>query len=410
MCLENYLNLRALSFIKIAAQGFLMRFVLLISLLLFSPLAFAVDPLFGPEHTFTNNEVFSSYPSDQNLITTQTARKYLDQMIEEVKNRLTADYKEGGWSITFKEEIWSGTQRRPIYTVTLPNGYYLKIFSDPGVIESTAMPVTRRNYEQNHVENVQRYLFDAAAKVGLIPWDFAGAGHIHMGAKGAFGKNTFLYRQFDVDFRNHPGLAMGALNHDRYNAIALAELPESNRTTYRNVIAEFDAGHMINVGPSDLARMIQSRAYKTTDHDPIWNESNKFWKYRPGKYHELHLRNMYKPNEKERTIELRAVRPQQSAYSYLKLQILLERRLKYLSKIKHPIPYLNKTPPSTPHEVMQEFYEYVTSAGLDFEQYKEFLMPEWHQQGFVENFKPNRKFKPAHKLVNTPCLTLKGLL
>ncbi len=374
--------------------------LVLLSLSFFTNLS-AWPPMFGPEHTFTNQEVFDSYPIDKMRLVTPTSERYLKLMSAELARTLEQDQirdqvkMEGSYKWGFFPRV----------KVTFKDGYHFTLITDPGVIEVIAKPATLKEYEKHHEARIQKYVFDVAARVGLTPWEFAGAGHIHIDSKSAFGKDGFLYRQFDVDFRNHPILAAGGLNNDPTNSIALTELSGRVREAYRQVIAMYDAGQIVNT-PAEVAKMIDYLVYSIHEGDPVWNAENPKARYRKHRYHDLNLQNMYRWNKKRRTIEIRCIRPQLTAHSYVKLQRLFQKRIEYLKTVKKPIPFLNRSVPVDPHQAIQQFYEYILPTGLEFKDYIEFIVPDL--QAAAKTFKPNKVFERPKDIAVTPCLKLRS--
>ncbi len=325
----------------------------------------AWPPTYGPEFALTNTTIAKNKKKE----------KYLKKLRQSLNDQLKT--MEGEPPFKIKKDNWGAD-----FSIKFKDGFVISYTTDPGVIEIITSPNTRQEFKDVHAARVQQYVFDLGASHGLVPWDFLGGGHIHLGRDSTFGKDGFLLRQFVADFRNHPALAMGALNHDTNNSIAFAELEEEVRLKFAKKISKLDGKPRENLTPLKFAEIMMDISYS--------------------RYRALNFNNM--ENEaKTATLEVRCIRPQKSAAAYLKLITLFEKRIEYLKTIKEPIPFTNPPPVTNPHEAMQQFYEYVVSSGLKWEDYKEFVMPSWHQNGLVESFVPKKDFVRLHERITTAC-------
>lgn len=228
--------------------------------------------------------------------------------------------------------------------------FRINISTDPGTIEVTTTPGTLAEFEAR-APRIQRDLFDAMAEVGVTPQEFRGGGHIHIGPQ-AFENNIQLFRNFLVDYYNHNGLAEGGLNFDPKNSKSMAlESPRTKRKL-RKLIEKIDNGNIKSF----------KRAYRKTSRILTG-------------YKALRLNSSFM------TVEIRAIRPQQSMEDFLKQIRLFSGRMEYLSSLDGPIPLQEWNPTRTSLEAINHMHSYVTESGLEWKDYRHMVLPSWQNPG-----------------------------
>ena len=258
--------------------------------LIFTVLGAAADPrpiLFGPEwNYFVRGMSLGKQGSNHSLID-----RYRQMLLIKIKQRC----KSKGCNV----DLNSGK-------VAFQDGFWLQVETDIGTIEIIAKPHTLAEFEARKTQ-LQKFLFDSTEAVGLKP---KFAGHIHVGVQSAFGTNALAFRNFIVDWVNHPELGTHILHQPNHNSTPISILPLKQRLAFAKVIQEFDA-RKIN-GIYELAKAIQERVY----YQDIGDHGS------PYKYQELNLsRIVANPSEPERwTIELRLERPEKRRRTPLGLE------------------------------------------------------------------------------------------
>jgi len=365
--------------------------------------------LYGPELTFGSDDLIKSFRdlNDPTKLETIFSNELIEFLaIFHQENFKTREEKSEIPEFSRPERYWKGMKRN-VVRLTYPDGWYLEYFSDPGVLEVNTCPMT---YETalSHCARMQRDIFDAMAYVGQYPQLFAGAGHVHIDIK-AFDNSYLYFRNFLVDFFNHASLTNGALNDDKYNSIGLADLPEENRDVLKLILTEYDGLKF-----SDETLRIKSFAKSVTDYvytiaagrDPIYPFQDH--KVRPVKYHSINLKNVYESalSSGGNTIEIRCLRPQESALALVQIINLFEKRIQFIKTINNKISFKNSRPfhlfmtneqwsmpeelerlSSEAQRVLGEFHHYVKESGLLWSDYKKFVLPWWHGEGSeIEKF------------------------
>ncbi len=352
-------------------------------------IALASDATFGAELTFTNDEVFSSYPQNRVQIATAASKKFLKSYIDRLKS-LEPGYRRR-FVVESDPRYWGG-EKQPRYKVTFRDGFYFYVFPDPGVIEVTHREVTVEEYRKTYRSIMQDLVFDVMAEVGLKPWDFAGSGHIHMGLKSAFGANGFLLRQYMADYFNHPVLAMGGMNQDLRNAASILELPDNIRAGFKMALASFDVDQRKTVADFQML-FSQFVVHNTSMPDPVWKNGEGGRHNRPAKYHAMHFSSF-------ETLEHRAIRPQASAQMFLDQISMIDARIKYLAGIKYPIDFLEATVPADRIAAAQQFYEYARPADIPWSRLWPMSLPAWQGEPAYRDFQPSKRDLPPPPKAN----------
>lgn len=325
---------------------------------------------FGSEMTISSQELLDSYPKNGNVVLVETP--LANQKVELIKNSLTAKYL--GSNVTFTPHSYHSGWSREAFTINYPDGFNLTLFPDPGALELNSSPSSQYDIEKN-LNRIQEDFYDEGKKVGLEPALFAGSGHIHIEVTKL---HPVTVRNFIADFFNATGLAAGALNDDIYNSIGVGEIPDANKQHLRNSFKTFD--EQPSPTHQDLAALVSLAYFIKYDNDLEEYRKARDSK-RPSKYFALSLWSL----SSKGTIEIRSIRPQTSAKSYLKLVKLFTARMEHAQqkRIRGERVEIGALPSlrGNPQAVLADFDKYVTEAGLDFADYREFVLPWWQFEG-----------------------------
>lgn len=286
-----------------------------------------------------------------------------------------------------------------------PNGWSFTLSSDPGVIEIQMLPMSVEMFDRFKAD-IQDAIFASASNIRFFPSRFTGGGHINMSCQ-EFKKNPLLFRNFIVDLFNHNELFMGIFGYDTNNAIPW--YLKNRNDAFKEVIARFDSGRYeedFNQFVTDLELAMNTTADRFI----------KYWDIRPpeaqmiepkkrsAKGHMVNLENIIT----EDRFEIRAVRPQASMDVWVRQIRLFKERLEFLAKNKTAIPieplvrvaaidfegrkhHLN--PPVRAEDALRAFYVYVTESGLKWQDHRDYLWPDWIENGELERFENSDWFK-----------------
>ena len=332
----------------------------MILILLVPKLGFAWPPTFGAEFNFTNDAV----SRDGGPLTVRSAESEAarDRMMEMMKSLCAT---RGDCSLDERRNHYGVTT----YRVSYQDGWWFEIATDPGVVEIQTAASTLDELK-THEKRIQNDIFGTAEQAGLADasrifgQSWAG-GHIHIGASSSLGGDAELFRNFLVDYANHPELGTGIFSNDWMNAPPLVGLPKRNQEHFVWAIRDFDQGKIRDV--RSLAKLISITVYDTTVDTHIAPTE---------KYQAFNVTRIVNDGfaDEERTIEIRAIHPQASADEFIHEVELFQKRLEYLRAHPKPIPVKLVDPHSlSDREVAARFYAYVTDTGLPFKPYEQHL-------------------------------------
>ena len=339
--------------------------------------------LFGSEMTISSEELAASYPKDGNQVRVSTplAEQVLKNFRESILDRYrTAKKKMPVIQLKNFHSHWN----RGAFNILYPSGFSLTVFPDPGVFELNSKPSSEKEVEAN-LKSIQSDFFDEGKKHGLAPALFAGSGHIHMEITKL---HPVTVRNFIADFFNATGLAAGALNEDIYNSVGVGEIPEANKQKIRDAFAHFD--QTPGAETKTLVGLMEE-AYKIPYLEDLAEYQNARNSRRPDKYFAFSFASF----ESLGTLEVRSLRPQGSAESYLKLLKMFVARMQYAERNRRagvltPIGQM-KSIRGNPQAILAEFDRYLKEVGLDINQYREFVLPWWNvKDGDFDRFLSKR--------------------
>lgn len=314
------------------------------------------NPLFGPEWTFTNDDLI------------ERSKNFPDEFF-------TSDFSYlEKWAKVIKKKCLNCRILPQKYlnkiTIYLDNDRWIKLGIDYSVLEVNTSPMT---IDQLYIyENqLQDLIWDSAKEIGFTPHWRIGGGHIHIDIESAFNSNPLLQRNYLADTFNNPELYMGALSYDYLNAPPLAILSQYIIDQVKNKFLLYDT-NKINI--QTLIESIKK----------IFGYSGLIEVHQ--KYHEL---SFWTYN----TFENRGHRPQTSIKEYILKAKLLKHRIDYLKSIKTTLPLnipnysnlitVNKSQGIYSYHtnlkrsfILDKFKKYVTEIGLRWEEYLDIVTEE----------------------------------
>jgi hypothetical protein len=324
----------------------------LLSTLLFSQLALAEDVTFGAEFTFTSNTILNAARKKSGIVN-------IDEAVAAQKAFLAEVLKvcDGCHEVTLENSYGVETHK-----IIYPDGWYFVIATDPAVVEVQTKPTTAAEL-QNIRARIQSDIFDAAKKVGVVPHETVGGGHIHFDYTSSVEGNVLKLRNLLVDFANHPELAQGIWNNDQNNSPPIASLPGTRRQAFEEIIELVDHRKIRSV--NTLIKEMSARVYD-------YNVKN--W-HPPQKYQAININRVGSKHFdiSEQTIEVRSIRAQKSAAEFLAVVRVLEGRIE-LNKTRTQPLALDKAVLNPKHIenqslTMKKHLDYVAESGVSPEEY-----------------------------------------
>lgn len=329
----------------------------------------AIEGLYGPEFTFTENG--------------QVSKLAKSQFINHLRYHLLEFQPPAA---KFTEDYDIDEPSEPVFRS--PNGWWFKVTDNPGVLEIPMKPMTLAEIKR-FKHDIQDAIFASAANSGLEVWDYLGGGHINFDIR-IFGGKILLARNFVVDFWNHGELAMGILNYDTTNALPLNLYKPITVQAIRKIIERCDRGEFGDGEPA-IERFLAELDSVLHHGISVFGDSAQ------GKHHDLHFGH---PGR----IEIRSVRAQPNMDVWIHQLELIENRINnHLRPMTEPIPLkffvnprhplnLSKgpegsawTPPVNPQRALKSFFRYVSEAKLDWKDHRDYIWPPW-QKGELKKF------------------------
>ncbi|MBX9766328.1 MAG: hypothetical protein K2X47_03575 [Bdellovibrionales bacterium] len=351
---------------------------------------------FGPEFTVSSRPLLQTYVDaggGQDHVVIQTPESI--QMLEDYGKILKEQLVRSAKSPWRYSKIHDGSWGRNKLHFTDSQDFRIVVLSDPGVIEINHSPITVKNAIRKE-RSLQKLIFENFKTLGLQPMEYAGSGHIHMDLNG-FRGNLRLFRDFLVDFHNHSGLTLGGLNHDRYNAVGMSEMTETQKDNFRSLVGEVDSGAIESI-PQFISELIES-VFKDLSYDPLIKRS------RADKYYATSFSPSY---QRFGTMELRCVRPQASYQTFIHQIQMLEARVNYLAeRIQRGEPPIKvgDLQAADAQTALGQFDSYVTEAGLDFANYEPMVLDWWQVPGGELDQYRRRKQKLPSTVKNCSALS-----
>jgi len=268
------------------------------------------------------------------------------------------------------------------------DSYVIKIGPDAGVLEMTASPISKREFNRRRPLFLQ--LDKALARVGLEPMDFAGGGHVHLGLR-AFQRDAVAFRNFMVTLFKESAWAMGGLSWDPHNAIHPAQLSSEQQQAFLDVIHDFDSGRMPQTIRA-LSLALQTRFFAMPGRVDFLriNREEKYYAFSLNYNFASHLEQnewVYVPKgdiEETGTIELRGIRPQKtvdtldSQFGFI--ESILQESLKN-SRLGIRVAATKPVAVFKPQLILSEFRESVVKRGHRWQDFREMVLPNWQIAG-----------------------------
>ena len=304
---------------------------------------------FGAEWTFTNQSILSM---------TEDPDFFGENLEELIREKCKKCFKRDG-------KIYLGV-----------DGIWIRISSDPSVVEITAKPMTTQEMRK-HADLIQQLVWESAKEVDLKPHGRIGGGHVHIerpkSTQGfsdvhaarqrvlrerrqqergerkslfqtwrlrivnlfrstpettsiqpdahSINKEALLVRNFVADMMNNGELFLGALGFNLQSAPPLSILGYEVIRGIKETFEKFDKGKM-----DFLDFFANIRAHYDGRGGALRSEGA----YGYSKYQAVNL-------DHRDTIEVRGIRPQQSFMHYILICEFFEARLNYLARLIEPI-------------------------------------------------------------------------
>lgn len=323
----------------------------LLIILFASEIAFAETKIppeirFGPEFTFSNIEV---------LLGNNGVKRWAER-----DRAALAKYGRWleDWCEIHKDCIVEASYLDPARTlatdveVLMENGFRFKASTDANVIEFSTTPLSVGEWDAQR-EKIQRLIFDGMESVGLKPQNRFGSGHINIDKEAAFGGDVLRFRDFVVDFFNHPGLSDGIMEKDPFNARGLALLGDFERENFSKIVARVDRGEIKTI--QEFETEIQKKVFR----------GGSFYKGYALRFH-------------KNRIEIRAARAQSSVAEFIDYARIFEGRIKYLAILRaggFPVQAIKNVGANYAWQSASQFFYYLKGAGVDWESVGKKLMP-----------------------------------
>ena len=278
------------------------------------------------------------------------------------------------------------------FRVSFSNGLEIEITNDPGVIEIKAVKFTK-NFIQNNVQFIEDNVFQVMKKHGLVPHEISGSGHNNIDLNFFKNRPLLLYN-FIVDFYNNPavGIVLNSLANNREYARDLNQMKEMlfalTGDQHIHFARDLDS---IYKSTETLFQKFKTQPTKVKTSDVIQH----FWTVLSFKYAALGLRGDFGRSAaiaEQSRLELRTLRPQESAEQYLLVLEFIEERLKYLETLQEPLK-LEKAPIyEDGWNILGDYAAYLAEAKMSFDKYKP-LMPEVWRDLDSKQFIRSSRFK-----------------
>ncbi len=265
------------------------------------------------------------------------------------------------------------------FRVVFADGYWIRISFDPACVEIQGKPLTKKEYRDKS-ELLEKYVFEAAKKAGLVLDRKEGMGHFNIGAQSAFGRdevNGLRFLSYFVDFQNHPELSMGAIGKDvGGNSPTLTVLhPSQSAALQALVTGVVKRKYKLSAVAAYINRYVYTHTL-----DNLSAQNNQLDRRESQHNQAITVEDFEKFSRKQFAdkidlpMEIRPIFAQESIEQFI-LQIeLFELRNNFLAGRGYPLKFLNlKKNRFSKSELVSRFYVYVTEAGGDFEHFKPLL-------------------------------------
>ncbi len=350
-----------------------------------------IEPKFGPEFTFTNHDLISASGLSGEIITSPANGAARNQWFQLMKKKCAVV----GCTYQFLK-----IRNFPItIRFTYPDGFHYNLSLDPGVIEIQMKPLTLKETIQ-YSSRIQSDIFDVATQIHLAPDDYYGGGSIHVDKKTGFRDNPLLFLDFVVDYSNHYTLSTDSLGEYLDNAPPILALPRVNQENFAKVIENARSSREKTI--EKISKEIIEQVYTANPYN-----------FTPtAKYQALNLNKMLRPNESERTVEIKGIRAQKDVGEYIALLRIFRARINFLYQRRlhgfGDVLWLGITKPETTFNESMKSKSHYKLVATQFKRYLEETGLLWH--GFRHLLRPPTLLSPPTPLnEDTECLSNKDL-
>lgn len=329
----------------------LISILTLFGALLLSNTSAAEELIYGPEWTFTNQELLEAHEYSTAL---------RNEIFEKVFKKIDAHYAKLCRSMGCEYNKLKNT-------MTLDSGITIQFTEDGGVVEIKTTPMSLEMWKK-HQDFFQEHVFNVLAKMGLTPHEREGAGHLNIGLK-YFETKPLLFRNFIVDFYNHPGLGtvLNSLQANMHDARYIADMMVNGESPIEITPEKLKNIHK-NLAKLDASPQLQS----------VQNYKDSALSFTDRKTVALRVHNSYdKPTYTWRA-EIRTLRPQQNMGDFISAIEIFEANIKYIEKnFKEPIVLLQPQKVTDGWKALGEFADYIDRTGLKWQNYRHLMPAMW---------------------------------
>lgn len=341
------------------------RFILLlVAMFAGAPTASAWPPTIGPELAFQNKETNAAWTSryDEGALSPQWQVPTVDGELRQ--------------AIAFRDDIMKHCDGCKL-TVTLgkfgleqsriefPNGFWLNVSVDPGIVELQTAPLTEERYREL-ATFIEESIYGTAKRLKMthVPED----GHLNFGAKATF-ETPVVLAAFMLDQINHPELGLGVLGQDILNGppLAIQELDQIKK--FFSIMDDVSAGKV------DSVRRLADRV-----NNEVYYRSGEDLSRAAGRHYQgVSVKRLSTPEfqTQDQPVEIRWAAGQPTFQRVLLIYKLYTQRIAYLKARGDMSNYqrqLFKNPIGmTAPEKLTRFFIFVNEMGGDFNEYKELI-------------------------------------
>ena len=286
---------------------------------------------------------------------------------------------------------------------------------DQGVLEFTMTPMSPAQI-RSAKEIIQRDIFETGKNLSVnwqnktetrpfTPALTAGGGHVHMDIHSSFNDSALQLRNMVVDLENHPAMFLGGISFGHQESPVALE-PKESQKIFRSQLSEFDGLLKRNeAGDTPQTQVVHLASILSGVRPPaLERQSHQQKSHLANLHHLAFLSDLKDESGVPYTLEIRGLNPQKDAETYALQTELFLARARYLERThKEPIAYtgkiqdediaklkanptdqflspekIKKNPFINKQQSVDEFYDYVTEAGLDWKKYKPLLNPALH--------------------------------
>ncbi|MCM2281213.1 MAG: hypothetical protein NDI61_05130, partial [Bdellovibrionaceae bacterium] len=304
-----------------------------------------LEPTFGPEFEFTNDELENAY-------SVAVEESWAARMIQVIERKCAP--------LSCRVEWHRGKHRVREARFVFPDGFWFNVSVDPKVIEVQAKPQTLTELRRRS-QFLEEMVFESAREVGLRPKPHR-AGHFNIGLMSAFNGDPDEFLKFFLDYSTHAELASGILRENFRTAPPLAVMSTGQINALNRILEARRAGRLPTI-KSVIERIVREVYFKNLA---------TFAMEPPSHNQAINLDAAMVPDfpQTDKQLEIRAVRAQSSAHEFVLLAELFTARMRFLKTRPLPNQYDRPTiQDASWTEKVEAFRQYVAETGLDPERF-----------------------------------------